>query len=223
MKDSTVDISEYSFEGFVEFLFARGVQPIEDQSNVKKWDPWYKHAEVAFDPQRTCEYYVRLFRQPAFLLERFSKAQLEEAFWAIQSPNLECSAWRILLDSDLPSAAKEECVRSMADLFQYLFAADPLDSSAEMWWDSLCYDWHGGNRERERGGEDLSLQDVMFQTLAKILDLDSEPCQQAALHGLGHLHHPDTEQLILQFLERHPLLSDEQRAYALAAAKFDVQ
>jgi hypothetical protein len=43
------------------------------------------------------------------------------------------------------------------------------------------------------------------------------------LHGLGHLRHPNTEELIQRFLERHPALSVELKAYALAAAKFEVQ
>lgn len=221
MHEHIVDISYYSFDEFVSFLFARDVQPLAEQADAKKMDPWYWHVEVTFDAQRICEYYVRLFRQPAFLLERFSKAQLEEGFWGIQVANLDCPAYRIVLDSDLPFAAREECVRSMFDLFQQLFAADPLESSAQMWWDSLCYDWTMGLRENR--GEDLMLQNVMFQTLAKILDLDSEPCQQAALHGLGHLRHPDTEGLIQRFIDRHPQLPAEQRAYALAAAKFEVQ
>jgi hypothetical protein len=221
MDKQVVDISSYSFDEFVAFLFARDVQLKEEQADPKKWDPWYSHVEVTCDAQRTCQYYVRLFRQPAFLLERFSRAQLEEAFWGIQAANLDCSASRIVLDSDLPFAAKEECVRSMFDLFQHLFSVDPLESSAQMWWDSLCYDWTIGWRENR--GEDLMLQNVMFETLAKTLDLDSEPCQRAALHGLGHLRHPDTEELIQHFIDRHPQLSAEQRAYALAAAKFEVQ
>jgi hypothetical protein len=221
MDKQTVDITGYSFDEFISFLFAREVQPKAERSNSKKWDPWYWHVEVTFDAQRTCEYYIRLFRQPAFLLGRFSRAQLEEGFWGIQVPNLDCSTYNIVLDSDLPFAAKEGCVRSMFDLFERLFAADPLETSANMWWDHFCYDWAMGQRQNSE--EDLVLQDVIFQTLAKILDLDSEPCQRAALHGLGHLHHPDTEELIQQFLERHPLLSDKLRAYALAAAKFEVQ
>jgi hypothetical protein len=220
MDRSLVDISDYSFDDFVAFLFARDVQEIAER-NSKKWDPWYWHVEVTFDAQRTCEYYVRLFRQPAFLLERFSKAQLEEGFWGIQVANLDCSAYNIVLDSDLPFAAKEECVRSMFDLFQHLYSVDPLESSAQIWWDSFCYDWTIGLRKNRE--DDLMLQNVMFETLAKILDLDSEACQRSALHGLGHLHHPDTEELIERFIDRHPRLPAEQRAYALAAAKFDVQ
>jgi hypothetical protein len=50
----------------------------------------------------------------------------------------------------------------MADLFKRLFAREPLDTSVKMWWDSLCYEWHCGNRKREHGGADLELQNVYF-------------------------------------------------------------
>ncbi|HKN71297.1 MAG TPA: hypothetical protein VJX30_09710, partial [Terriglobales bacterium] len=214
---TAVDITQYSFEEFVSFLFDRDVQSLAEQLDRKKWDPWYWHLEVTFGRQRVCEYYVRLFRQPAFLLGQFSTAQLEKGFWGIQVANLDCSAYRIIFDTELPVAAREECTRSMFDLFRYFFAVEPLEGACNMWWDSLCYDWTCGNRKRENGGEDLLLQDVMFETIAKILDLDSEPCQRSALHGLGHLHHPDTEELVQRFIDRHRSLANELRYYALAA------
>lgn len=84
----------------------------------------------------------------------------------------------------------------MAVLFERLFVNEPLDTSIHMWWDSLCYAWHCGNRKRENGGEDSESQDVFFQTLVKVLALDSWICQRAALHGLGHLHHPETAEVM---------------------------
>jgi len=110
----------------------------------------------------------------------------------------------------------------MADLFKRLFATEPFDTSVQMWWDSLCYDCHCGNRKRERGGEDLELQNEFFETLAKVLAIGSWICQGAALHGLGHLHHPQTKKLIERFVDEHPTLTQEQKAYALAAANFEV-
>jgi hypothetical protein len=211
------DITGLSFEEFVAFLFARSVP-----SQAEPRDPWYWNVDVAFDRERVCQYYVRLFRGPSFLLEQFSKEQLEQGFWAIQSCNLDCSVSQLIWDVDLRFAAREECVRSMLDLFKQLFAAEPLETSVQMWWDSLCYDWHCGNRNRERGGEDASMQDVMFQVLSSILALDSPTCQGAALHGLGHLHHPGTENLVREYLKQRPSLSDDWKAYALAAARFEV-
>jgi hypothetical protein len=107
-------------------------------------------------------------------------------------------------------------------LFRDLFAKGPLDTSVGMWWDSLCYDWHCGNRKRERGGEDSELQDVFFETLSRVLAIDSLACQRAALHGLGHLHHPQTNELIEGFIGEHPDLTQSQLDYARAAARFKV-
>jgi hypothetical protein len=213
-----VDLTNSTFDDFVAFLFDRDVS-LESEGR----DYWYWHVEVEFNAKTIGAYYVRLFTQPEFLLIRFTKLQLEEGFWAIQGPNLDCSVFRIIDDSDLPLSVREECIRSMADLFKRLFATEPFDSSVQMWWDSLCYDWHCGNRNRERGGEDLELQDVFFQTLAQVLAIDSWICQRAALHGLGHLHHPQTKELIERFIHQHPSLMEERNAYALAAARFEVE
>jgi hypothetical protein len=110
----------------------------------------------------------------------------------------------------------------MFHLFERLFSAEPLETSANMWWDSLCYDWHCGNRSRDRGGEDQLMQDVIFETLTKILALDSVACQTAALHGFGHLHHPSTEQIIGAYIRGKPKIDPELKEYALAAARFSV-
>ena len=210
------DITQFSFEEFVAFLFARSVAPETEA------DPWYWNVQVTFDLARVCQHYMRLFQAPSFLLEQFSKEQLEQGFCAIQSCNLDCSVTQLIWDTDLPFAARAECVRSMLDLFKGLFAAEALDTSVHMWWDSICYDSHCGNRNRDRGGEDASMQDVMFQTLSKILALDSPVCQGAALHGLGHLHHPETEHLVQEYLKQRTSLSEDWKAYALAAARFEV-
>jgi len=52
MDEQIVDISHYSFDEFVSFLFARDVQPLAEQADPKKMDPWYWHVEVTFDAQR---------------------------------------------------------------------------------------------------------------------------------------------------------------------------
>jgi hypothetical protein len=220
MERSAVDISRYSYDEFVAFMFARDVQ--DARADGEELEPWYWNADVTFVPEHICRYYTQLFHEPDFLIEHFSKAQLEQGFWAIQGPNLECSVRYILEDTDLPFAVRERCIRSMFELFRRLFAIESLNTSVSMWWDSMCYDWHCGNRRRDRGGEDMQLQDVLFETLAKILSLDSEICQGSALHGLGHLHHPGTMELVDHYLQERPLLTKEWKAYALAAAKFEI-
>jgi hypothetical protein len=220
-----VDIRGLSFDDFVAFLFAREL-PSESLASLcamgetQKWNPWYHQTVVTFDPKRVCSDYVQLFQSPKFLLDKYSRDQLEQGFWAVQSSPLNCSAVKIIWDRDLPFSSRKQCVRSMFVLFRDLFATEPLGNSVSMWWDSFCYGWHCGNRKRSRGGEDQTMQDVMFETLVDILELESDTCQGAALHGLSHLHHPDTWDAIRLYLSRNPSLSEEWRSVALAAAQF---
>jgi hypothetical protein len=43
----------------------------------------------------------------------------------------------------------------------------------------------------------------MFQTLSRILALSDPRAQEYALHGLGHLHHPEVRNLVQGFLDKH--------------------
>ena len=214
------DITGISYEEFIDFIFDRPV-PTEEIGSPDRHH-WYYDIEVAYEPEEIAAHYIRLFNDPELVRTRFSPEQLEEGFWAIQGPNLECSVSSLIWVTELPFQTRELCVRSMFHLFDKLFFNWPLDTAPQMWWDSLCYDWHSGNRDRSRGGEDRAMQDVLFQTLAQILAIDSTNCQAAALHGLGHLHHPDTTNLIHSYLEKNRLIPAELREYALAAAEFHV-
>lgn len=207
------DLKSISFEDFVSLIFERG-----------KSDPGptFDDLDAEFDPTKLLGYYVRLFREPEFLFSSFTKEKLEAGFWAMMGLTHPWSLGNLLHYSDAPLPNRKECIESMAVLFERLFVKESLDTSVYMWWDSMCFDWDCGNRNRDRGGEDLELQDTLFQTLTKVLRLDSLICQTAALHGLGHLHHPDTEALIGEFIKTHPSLTQDQIAYAQAAARFQV-
>ena len=221
MDRQQLDITQYSFEQFIDFLFSREITNPDFDPN--KPEVWYWHTEVTFDPIKVSEFYLLLFRNPEFLSERFSKLQMDAALWSIQVDNLDCSVHGIIFNTDLPQVTRIRCIESMFDLFQKLFINEPLDTAVFMWWDSLCYDWHSGNRNRDLGGDDLKLQDVFFVTLSRVLFIDSETCQKSALHGLGHLHHPDTKQLVDRYLQENPGLSEDLRTYAVAAAQFEIQ
>jgi hypothetical protein len=178
--------------------------------------------EVDFDAKKICSYYMNLFWQPEFLLSRFTKQQLEQGSSAIQGPNLDGSVFRIIDDSGLPLSIRGECIACMADLFERLLGKEPFDSSVQMWWDFFRDSWHGGTRHRERGGEDLELQDLCFKTLARVLEIESWFCQAAALPGLGRLPRPHSLERIERYIGEHPSRMQEQKAYALAAARFEV-
>ena len=128
MDPDRVDITHYSFDQFVEFLFSREVtNPNLDRD---KPEPWYWHTEVIFDPATISDFYIKLFREPEFLPQRFSNVQLDEAFWSIQVANLDCSVHRIIFDTDLPLAARTPCIDSMFPLFTKLFATNPLGQTS---------------------------------------------------------------------------------------------
>lgn len=215
------DIRGASFEEFVEFLFEHEVPPDRDDQG-RRSEKWYDTADIHFDAKELVGHYTRLFTEPRFLLDRFSKEKLEPAFWAIMGGPLECSVEEVIWSGEVPFEARAECVRAMYFLYEKLFAVDPLFTSSDMWWDSLAYDWHCENRDRSNGGEDRLMQDVMFETLERILTLASPACQGAALHGLGHLHHPQTLDVIRAYLKRNPGLDSAMVSYAEAASRFQV-
>ncbi len=217
-KREEIEISTCSYDEFVSFVFDREIRVRE-----RGYHPWYFDLRVTFDAKRVCEFYIRLFRNPDFLLRKYSKAQLEQGFWAIHGSALDCSVQHLIWNADVPFPSRRECVQSMSDLFKRLFATEPFDTSVFMWWDSLCYEWECGNRDRTRGGEDLAMQDVIFEVLSGLLQNSSEVCQDAALHGLGHLHHPATQGLIEDYISQNQSLTYERRQYALAASRFEIQ
>ena len=74
----TRDLKNISFDEFVSLIFQRDMPVRPDEIG-----PPFNEV----DAEKLCAYYVRLFRQPEFLLSRFAKEQLEEGFWAINGPH----------------------------------------------------------------------------------------------------------------------------------------
>ena len=204
------DLTLCTFNQFVDFLFARAVQA----ESAKSGDSWYFNTEVCFDPQLVCGYYVQLFRNSAFLLNRYSRAQLDHGFSAMTVRSLSCSVRELIWSPELPFVDRAECVRSMVYLCRDVFQDGAIELTACMWWDSFCFAWECGNRRRSRGGEDLLMQDVLFGTLSEVVLIDSPICRGSALHGLEHLHHPETLALIDGLIRSHPELARELTEYA---------
>jgi hypothetical protein len=211
-----IDIGDLSFDQFVAFLFDREVPP-ESGEQINRW---YRRIRPTFNLARICSYYDQLFRESSFLLTSFTEQQLLMGFTAIQRPGLTCSAEAVIWNTDLAFSQREECVSSMFYLYRDLFAKNPLGHTASMWWDSFCFAWECGNRCRSRGGEDLAMQDVFFETITRCLEINSDICQGAALHGLEHLHHPRTEAVVNRFLRANPFLGEEMRQCTLRIVEF---
>jgi hypothetical protein len=109
-----------------------------------------------------------------------------------------------------------------------------------MWWD-LFPTWggHGGEaiqrapldqtrqmrRQHRREGRttEATLQtvdDALLDVMARTLRLESEPCREGALHGLGHWHHAHPERttaIVDEWLREQPRISPELHQYAMNA------
>ncbi len=218
---NTVDLTDVSLDAFVRFLFDRPVVPVPDDVKDEP-TPWYFLVETEHDSDQVADLYIELFTSGALLLSRFSDEQLDQGFWAVHGCNLDCSAANIIWEPGVPFRSRAAVVRSMQHLFASFLATRHLDTAVDMWWDSLAYDWHCGNRARSNGGEDKAMQDVMFETLCTILECDAPHIQYSALHGLGHLHHPHTKAVIEDWLRRCTPGDEELVAYANSAARFEV-
>src|SRR5690349_12892195 len=123
------DISEVSFDEFVDFCFDHPVP--KDSASA-----WYFEAEVLYDPLRSIDFFIQLFRHPEFLLQRYSRSQVDQGFWAISSSGFEGNAWDLILESqNIPVELRQACTEAMYDLFKNLFAIDPVGEASAFWWD----------------------------------------------------------------------------------------
>jgi hypothetical protein len=216
-----INLNKYSFEQWVTFVFDHPIS----QSEEKEWY-WQDEWEHEADHSLMLEYLIRLFRNPTFLIDTYSPEQLEQGFWFLQRPVglLEEG----LKDTDVKWQLCRECILSMGDLFERLFAVNPLDDSAcHMWWDLLIGGylgtWHTSWDPLIVDDKDLRTQQAIFQTLCRILKLESRECQKAALHGLGHLNHPLTKQTIEAYLNQNSMIDGELKEYAIKCIEGEIQ
>lgn len=107
-----------------------------------------------------------------------------------------------LWNAGVPWDLRASAIRAIENLYRELFAVveEVGTSSGFMLWDWLAYDYYSGWRSPETGLEDARVQQVMFETLDRILLADSESTQLAALHGLHHLRHPECMATVRRFL-----------------------
>jgi hypothetical protein len=84
------------------------------------------------------------------------------------------------------------------------------------WWDIFPVSGKPGDPSREE------MDKAFLEVMRRPLDLSPDACWESALHGLGHWHlvySLQVEAIIERFLDRHPDLRSELKAYARAARK----
>jgi hypothetical protein len=204
------DLRGRDLEEVTDFIFGH---PVPD--DAKTDSDWWWEAEIVFEPTEHTANLTAIFQGAERLQSRFRRDQLEQGFWFLIS-GASGALEDVLWNTTIPWSARAKLIEATVDLYRKLFAQHPLDTSAYMFWDALAYGYCVPTRHPETDAEDRRIQDAMFAALQQILNIDSLACQLAALHGLGHLRHPDTESIITKYLERNPELSEENRKFALA-------
>ena len=168
-------------------------------------------------------YITQAFENAKTVFAPFSNSQLNFGLWHLVSHSSE--TMYKLLDKQVKWTDTERCVRSFFDVFEQLFAArcssylssldeskkNPLNSICYMWWDVFPFWGKYSGYEK--------IDDLFFEVMVATLKIDSVPCRESALHGLGHFpsRREDVEAIISQFLEDNPQIRPELREYALLA------
>lgn len=211
-----VDLRGRDLERVTDGIFNHAI------SDEAAHNSWWWQSEIVFEPIEHVGNLTSIFRNPQPLRRRYTRDQMEQGFWFLIS-GATGALEDVLWDSSVPWNNRALLIASTVDLYRQLFAHDPLDTSAYMFWDALAYGYCVPTRHPESDVEDSRVQGAMFAALQQILAIDSVPCQLAALHGLGHLRHPNTEHVICLYLERNPILTTAHRSYALACITGDIQ
>ncbi len=210
-----VDLRGRDLESVTDFIFGH---PVPEAPDAKGW---YWEVDLTFDPREQVGHLTAIFRNAAVLRSRYSPEQLEQGFWYLIS-GADGGICDLLWNPAVPWTARAELIDATVALYRDLFTVDPLDTSSHMFWDGIAYDY-ALTRDPKSNAEDRRVQDAIFEALVQILELDSLTCQRAALHGLGHLRHRETEKAVEGFLARNPNLSEKDRAYARACASGTMQ
>jgi hypothetical protein len=220
----TLDLSSKSFEEFVEFFFARDVVPDEKQFNYFLQDPLGQQYDdaVPSSPAIVVAHMTRLFSEFSSIAAKYSLAQLNQGIWGILGENLRI--YELLWDSSVPMEQRVQCIRSMYSVYSDFVCrstVDVMENCFYMWWDLVLTGFWFQRKlfeqHTEMGDvskldtESLLLLEVMFETLKGILDLPDGRTQEAALHGLGHLHHPGVRETVQKFIDSHKNELTEQR------------
>jgi hypothetical protein len=147
-------------------------------------------------------------------LQKYSRSQVDQGFWAISSPGFEGNAYDLSLEHiEIPFELRQTCLEAMYDLFKDLFAIDPVGEASAFWWG------HFAGFRLGKKGEMAPLADVLFETLLRILNLDSDYCRGCALDGLRKLRHAKTAEALTAYVRQHNHMDKRTRANILKIAE----
>ena len=203
------DPSLLSYEEFIELFFARPVAANE-YGLGDAFDGFDDPLDFK-NPAVIVEYLTRLFTDFSAVAGRYSLEQVDQGVDAIIGTRFELT--RCLWMDDVPLHARLACIEAMYCVYAGFVSTSEAEVMAgcfDMWWDNLAdgfWGQQGASSDQERdlrvatlGREQRQLLDKMLDVLKRILSLPDQRTQSYALHGLGHLHHPDVPAVIDEYL-----------------------
>jgi hypothetical protein len=213
-----IDLRDAGYDTFVSAVFDH--PPPAEGGGANDWF-WDSEAEFIVDPGRQIAHLTRLFRSMETLRERFTVPQIEQGFWVMGSAADE-EFIELLWSPAVPWPERAVCVAAMEQLYAGGFAREGFETIDYMWTDFLAHGYGYDRRRPAENPEDTRMQQALFGLFERLLRHTEWICQYAALHGLGHLHHPAAPSLIEGYLESNPGLDAELREYARHVMTGDV-
>jgi hypothetical protein len=213
-----LDLSSFSFDEFVRFLFDRELVPEKELFDYFRSDTRGMRFDrvVASSPTALVDNLTQLFSAFDEIAGKHSLPLVDQTVWAMIGPSLNLS--RYFFDSTVPLSKRLTCISSIYHVFgDYVSKHDGEFTSDlsgfDMWWDLVLDEFWLPPRSSRSGEYEISrldddsraLLEVMFETLTRILGLPDRESEKSALHGLGHLHHPGVRSVVQFFIDaKHP-------------------
>jgi len=204
------DLSALTYPQFLEYFFDRPVVGDENEYDLFRAGI---DSFVASDPATVVRHIQAMCQGLARLVKVYSLEQITQGLWAIFGAGIECH--RFVFDPSVDRQLRIECIESMYLPFIDVVARMTGDIREDgsyywMWWDMIPQSFWAKARRTTRSDNysDLNdgqrlMADTMSHTLSKILAIGNRNCQLCALHGFGHLHHPQGREIVQRYLDEH--------------------
>lgn len=190
-------LENLSFEDWLICVFDH---PVEEIKNAWYWDLDRDRWEE--DSPQTVQFLTQTFESAGKVLKSYSDAQLNQGLWFL-ADNACSSHMFSLVNESAPWAARQRCIYSFHQLYEQCFAkrctphlshidepgASPLNLVCYMWWDIIPLTSHPKDPKWKE------FDQAILQVMESTLLLDSIPCRESALHGLGHWQHQYPERV----------------------------
>jgi hypothetical protein len=208
-----IDLREATYDEWLTFIFDHPVPPAwEDHDSSQAWY-WQGDLQLVVDPIKQISFLTRFTQSADEILGRYTEDQIDQGLWYIFSAGGEAEFYDHLWNPKVPWELRERCIAALPQLWPRLFEQADVGTMSYMLWDSLAHPYDHGRRKPGDHPEDHRVQDAICDALRSQLSSTLGPTQYAALHGLGHLRHPDTQNIIEGFLGRSDI-GDDLREYA---------